>query len=328
MRYGQWEAVGALPEFHHVETLFVSPEHNALWVAGYYQSLDSLLETDIQKNLATASAVILWRSLSQRTAALERVYTGSGHFLQLGTAGPQNIIGLGRRYHVSGGYNAFLIRSIDGGRNWTPGGTVPIEARGMYFLSESRGYLWTGEDIYETSDAGQTWTSCQAHLSLARGGPAPTADLQGTLYWVTDSQLFIRSLDGKRSSVTLPAQFDVVNLQSSANGVLFLLGYAEANRARALMLLRWQPGHALMRVNALSGMNADFFAVASNRLYILASHAAKDSPVSMLLFSEDAGRTFKEEQPLLDATAQPAAMDSAGGLWTSAPLGRLQHRHP
>lgn len=328
MRYRQWETAGALPEFHHVEALFASPEHNALWVAGYYQSLDSLLETDIQKNLAAASAVILKRSLSQRNAALELVYTGSGHFLQLGTAGPQDIIGLGRRYHANGGYSAFLVRSSDGGGNWTPGGSVPSEARGMHFLSESRGYLWTGEDIYETSDAGQSWTSCQAPLSLARGGPAPTVDQQGTLYWVADSQLFIRSFDGKRSAVTLPAPFDVAILTSAANGVLFLLGYAEANRAGALILFRWQPGHALMRVKELPGMNADFFDVARNRLYILASHGAKGSPVSMLLYSEDAGRTFKEEQPLLDATAQPAALDSAGGLWTGAPLGRLQHRHP
>lgn len=53
--------------------------------------------------------------------------------------------------------NSFLIRTIDGGLNWTTTSTLPGVGV-LHFISERKGYLTTDSDgSFETNDGGQTW---------------------------------------------------------------------------------------------------------------------------------------------------------------------------
>jgi hypothetical protein len=54
-------------------------------------------------------------------------------------------------------YIRSLRKSLDGGHSWKLVCLLSFPAQGVYFFNENNGYAWTSNDIYGTSNKGESW---------------------------------------------------------------------------------------------------------------------------------------------------------------------------
>ncbi len=80
----------------------------------------------------------------------------------------------------------FVLKSSDGGNTWqdiTPSGFVGGSGTLVRFSSSNEGYILTGDDVYSTSDGGDSWTFHENVLpGLVQGAFATSSDLYAVGY--------------------------------------------------------------------------------------------------------------------------------------------------
>jgi hypothetical protein len=320
----RWKIEETIPHLHKANDIWFENETGIL--LGYYSSLDDLLISDRNQRLAKREAIILRKNPLNDNTWL-KVFSGDGEIFQISFDRNNSMLyGLGRSYSESGVQKSYLLVSKDFGKNWSNYPAPSDLLNGICFRSGSTSIVWSEESVYRARGNGISWEIIYTGTIFTKSRPKPLVSIDGNIIWIPENKKIIKKdKENREIHISLPNNFKLDLLQTGFDNVLWIAGRKKVDDDEFLFVYKLNQGKFIL-ISQLGRYLANNFYVGKEQISIYCTDIYDKSLKKKLLFSNDNGRTWQIEKPLVANATGPTYYENEHVIWDVATRDRIQKR--
>ena len=318
----RWKIEETIPHLHKANDIWFEDETGIL--LGYYSSLDDLLISDQNQRLARREAIILRKNPWNDTWL--KVFSGDGEMLQISFDKKNSLLyALGRSYFENGVQKSYLLVSRDLGKKWSNCPTPSDLLNGICFRSGSTSIVWSEEAVYRTRGNGNSWEKIYTGTIFTKSRPKPLVSINGNIWIPGNKKVIKKDKENKESYISLPDNFKLDQLQTGFDNVLWIAGRKKVDDDEFLFVYKLHQGKFTL-ISQLGRYLANNFYVGKEQISIYCTDLYDKPFKKTLLLSNDKGRTWQIEKPLVTNATGPTYYENERVIWDVATRDRIQKR--
>lgn len=334
-RGANWNLHTILPSGHKINDIVFLNDKEGL-IFGAYES-DSLLRADVYKRVRENDSIIF--KTENGGKKWFNVYKDKGKVFPVGFSGNTGYALKVRYFGEKAIPKSFLLKTSNSGSTWSEIAELPVvcysgmlTSVGQIFLTGER-EMPKGQEcesfvMITSSDEGKTWKEVSFMNRPNFSAPYSVLSQNGLFAYYCSNRLIIKDLNTGVEKTE--SEFDskkILLMSIDQNQNLWLV---ESDGENLKLHQRNNDGRfsVYASANISKEFSPDYFHVFDNRSFLWGMKISEGSffPSHYMYRSDDAGKTWKKEEPPSTMKANPVAFWGKDNIWAVGVGGELQIR--